>query len=326
MRRRALLCFLFAALAIGPLGCKSKAQKQAEAAAADVARLEKVIADRHLDSLARAVPQGASALGGKLNPASDFRAEAASLGTSFIEARNKSDDLRSAKRSYYVLIDAGGEVVWVDDNAWAVVGRKLAVGFPSIKDVLDGKAPFARGTGRYGGAGEDALTFADAAPIKEPGGKVVGALVAAWEAHEAAEDLQRQLATELAMKVVEPKKRVKEKDKLKLAMDTPEMWVAIFRGPVIYLPDDGPQPLEDALKKLELAKKTAGGPWSGTFDVMNGSWGGAARRIDALGPEVGVAVLRHEPERRYAYVTSELTGVGSKRSRPPRKPSSMTNA
>jgi len=294
MRRRSFL-FLAVAVGLASVGCKSKAQKQAEAAAADVARLEKVIADRHLDSLARAVPQGASALGGKLTATSDFRAEAATLGTAFIETRNKSDDLRSAKRSYYVLIDATGEVVWVDDNAWAVVGRKLAVGFPAIKDVLDGKSPFGRGMGRYGGAGEEALTFADAAPIKEPGGKIVGALVAAWEAHEAAEDLQRQLATELAMKVVEPKKRVKEKDKLKLAMDTPEMWVALFRGNVIYLPEEGSQPLEDALKKLDLAKKTASGPWSGTFDVMNGSWGGAARRIDALGPDVGVAVLRHDP-------------------------------
>lgn len=293
MRRRTVLCLF--ALCLLSCGCKSKAQKQAEAAVTDIARLEKLIADRHLDSLARALPPSASGLGGKLNATSDLHAEANTLGTAFVEARNKSDDLRSAKRSYFVLVDAGGEVVWCDDSGWAVVGRKIAVGFPSVKDVLDGKAPFSRGLGRYGGAGEEALTFTDASPIKEPGGKVVGALVAAWEAHDAAEDMQRQLLTELAMKTVEPKTRVKQKDKMKLVMDTPDLWVALFRGPSVYLPEDGPQPLEDAVKALELAKKTANGPWTGTFNVMNGSWGGAAKRIEALGPEVGVAVLRHDP-------------------------------
>lgn len=288
--------FLFASAALTSsaiAGCKSKAQKQAEAAIVDVARIEKLVADRHVESLARALPIAATALGAKLDKPIGPE-EAKTLGPAFDELRNKTDDLRSAKRSYFAISDPAGEIVWVDDPTWVVVGRKLAVAFPESAEVAAGKKPYAAGAGRYGGASPEALTFFEAAPIAH-GDARLGLLVAAWEVHEVAEDLQRQLQTDLAMKTVKPKVRAKQKDKYQLALDTPDLWVAVFGKDHLWLQEGAPQPLEDGAKAIGLYAKTAAGPWHGTFEVMNKTWGGAAKRLPGLGPDIGVAVLRHDP-------------------------------
>lgn len=286
--------FLLAGAALGlSVGCKSKAQKQAEAAIPDLARIEKLVSDRHVDSLARALPIAATALAEKVDKGIGLE-EAKVLGPAFVKLLEKSDDLRSAKRSYYALTDVNGDIVWVDDTNWVVVGRKFAVAFPDAKEILAGKKRFAAGPGRYGGAEPEALTLFETAPIAK-GDAVVGLLVSGWEVHEIAEDLQRQLQTDLAMKTVKPKTRAKPKDKYQLALDTPDLWVAVFGKDFVWLQEGVPQPLEDGVKGLGLHGKTANGQWTGTFDVLNRGWGAAAKRIPALGPDMGLAVLRNDP-------------------------------
>jgi hypothetical protein len=286
--------FLLALGATATVGCKSKAQRQADAAVPDVARLEKLLAERHVDSLARALPAAADELAKELGDGELTPTGAPAIGAKFDGLRDRKDDLRSAKRSYFALIDPGGEIVWVDDPSWLVVGRKAGIAFGGLADVLAGKAKYSTGFGRYGGADPEALTFFEAAAIVR-GGTTVGALLSAWEVHEAAEDMQRQLQTELAMKTVKPKTRAKAKDKYQLALDTPDLWVAIFSDKYVWLQDGAPQTLEEATKGIGLHANTAKGPWSGTFDVLNRGWGAAAKRIPALGADIGVAVLRHEP-------------------------------
>lgn len=292
MQRRSFLLALSAVATVA--GCKSKAQKQAEAAIPDVTRLEKLLAERHVDSLARALPPAGKALGDKIGDKVISPTEAAAIGPLFDDIRNKTDDLRSAKRSYFAITDMGGEIVWVDDPNWLVIGRKAAVAFNKLEAVLAGKEAYAAGPGRYGGADPEALTLFEASPIKR-GDKVVGGLLCAWEIHEAAEDMQRQLQTELAMKTVKPKTRAKAKDKYQLVLDTPDLWVAVFNDKYIWMQEGAPQPLEDGAKSIGLFAKTANGAWSGTFDVLNRGWGAAAKRVPSLGEGMGIAVLRHEP-------------------------------
>lgn len=291
MQRRS---FLLSASALALVGCKSKAQKQAEAAVPDLARLEKLVAERHVDSLARSLPGVALALANKLGDKPINPVDSAAITAALDDLRNKTEDLRSAKRSYYAVTDSGGEVVAVDDSSWNVVGRKAALAFPALNDVLAGKSNYAFGAGRYGGADPEALTLFGASPLVR-GDKTLGALLSAWEIHEIAEDLQRQLQTDLAMKTVKPKARAKPKDKYQLALDTPDLWVAVFNAQYTWLQEGAPQPLEDAARATGLFAKTAGGQWSGTFDVLNKGWGAAAKRFPKLGADLGVAVLRHDP-------------------------------
>lgn len=272
------------------VGCKSKADKQAELAAKDLDDVLDVIDKRHVQGLARALPQAGKDLGAKLAGV-DLEKEAAV----FPAIRDKVDDLRSAKRSYYAVVDQSGEVQWVDDPAWPVVHRKIAVGFPAVQAVLDGKSEYEKGIGRYGGAEEAATTFVEAVPLRKADGTKLGALVACWEAHDAAEDLRRQLLTKLLQQSAQPVKRVKAKDKLKLMLDQPDVWVGIFRNGWLYLQEDAPQMLEQALEAQGFFDKTKAGPWRGTFDVMNKGWGGAARRAPSLAPDVGVVVARLDP-------------------------------
>lgn len=291
MHRRS---FLVTLASVAAVGCKSKAQKQAEAAIPDVARLEKLIAERHVDALSRGLPVAAKALSDKLGDKPIEPKESATITSAFDEIRNRMDDLRSAKRSYFAIVDLGGEIIAVDDPNWLVVGRKAGVAFPAMADVLAGKVPYAAGAGRYGGADPEALTFFEAAPILRAD-KPIGALISAWEVHEAAEDMQRQLQTDLAMKTVKPKARAKPKDKYQLVLDTPDLWVAVFSEKYVWLQDGAPQPLEDAAKGIGLHGKTGGGAYHGTFDVMNRGWGVAAKRFPTLGEGMGIAVLRHQP-------------------------------
>ncbi|MGZ5969560.1 MAG: hypothetical protein ACXWP4_17930, partial [Polyangiales bacterium] len=114
-------------------------------------------------------------------------------------------------------------------------------------------------------------------------------------AHEGAEDVQRQLAVQLAQQNAPAKVRIKAKDKLQMAIDMPELYVAVFKGKYIYMQEDAPQPVVQSLEALDLLGKTANGAWQGTFDVQNRGWGGAAQRLPALGADVGIAVVRFDP-------------------------------
>ncbi|MGZ3418403.1 MAG: hypothetical protein ACXVEF_07125 [Polyangiales bacterium] len=286
MKRAFILCGLLAVS-----GCKTKAQKQAEISAGDLGKAVKLVSERHVDALSRALPAAAEQLSAKVT--TDVRTDAETLGTAFVTLRDKNDDLRSSKRSYFVLADIEGDIVWIDDPGWKIVGRKLALGFPAVKEALDGKK-YSTGSGKFGGASEEALTFVEASPITK-GGKTVGVLVAGWEAHEGAEDVQRQLAVQLAQQNAPAKVRIKAKDKLQMAIDMPELYVAVFKGKYIYMQEDAPQPVVQSLEALDLLGKTANGAWQGTFDVQNRGWGGAAQRLPALGADVGIAVVRFDP-------------------------------
>lgn len=298
MRRRDFFPHLvapFAALAIG--GCKSKASKEAELAADDLDVVADVVQKKHVEALARALPTLAERLASRLDAASGAPlGEAATtkkLSASLATELEKDQDLRSIRRSYYAIVDALGEIVVVDDaGRWPVVGRKTADAFPSIADAIANKSSTTRGLGRFGGASDNALSFVASSPIVRAG-TGIGAVCAFWEAHDCAEDLQRQRTTMLLQSTVAAKTHVKARDKNQMILDAPEMWVLLARGSFVYFEDDVQQPLVDATVALALPDKTKSAQWRGTFDVGNASWGGAARRAPNLGDGVTIAVVRH---------------------------------
>ncbi len=277
-----------AALALAsPLaGCDGEAKKQAELAKADLSEAEGIVKAKHVAPLAAGLPKAADAI-----------ANAKDRAAAFVALRDKTDGLRSSKRSFYAFTDAKGAITWVEDPDWQVVERKLKGGFPAVAEVLDGAKPYAEGAGRFGDEGPEALWFVAAAPLKstvDGAAKIDGALVAAWDAHEVAGDLQRQLATAAKMQIAAPKKRVKDSDRLQLALDTPQIWVAVYAPDgAVFLPWGAPQPLEDALKGAGLGGKDAAG-WTGIVKVTNASWGVASKRVDALLPGYGLAVIRNK--------------------------------
>lgn len=284
-RRLARISALFA-LVLAPqlIGCEGEAKKQAELAKTDLAEAEGIVKAKHVVPLAEALPKAAEAI-----------ANAKDRVAAFVALRDKTDGLRSSKRSFYAFTDAKGAITWVEDPDWQVVDRKLKVGFPAVAEVLDGAKPYAAGAGRFGDEGPESLWFVAAAPLKANGvGPIDGAIVAAWDVHEVAGDLQRQLATAAKMQIAAPKKRVKDSDRLQLALDTPQIWVGVFAPDgAVFLPWGAPQPLEDAVKGVGLGGKDAAG-WTGIVKVTNASWGIASKRVDALLPGYGLVVIRNK--------------------------------
>jgi hypothetical protein len=252
---------------------------------------------KHVEPLARALPPLGERLAARLDAASDAGlgepVTTKKLATALATELEKDQDLRSIRRSYYAIVDAHGEIVVCDDaDRWPVVGRKTADAFPSIADAIANKSTITRGLGRFGGASDNALSFVAASPIVRAG-KGIGAVCAFWEAHDCAEDLQRQRTTMLLQASATAKTHVKARDKNQMILDAPEMWVLLARGSFVYFEDDVQQPLVDATTALALSEKTKSAQWRGTFDVGNASWGGAARRAPNLGEDVAIAVVRH---------------------------------
>jgi hypothetical protein len=282
LRRTVLSTLAIVALSALAPGCTSKAQKQADIAKGDVAKVQKLVTEKHVDSVPRGLADAASKLGPPLD----------TVGERFAAIRDKSDDLRGARRSFYAVVEPQGTIAWVDESNWNVTGRVVNQGFPSIKDCLDGKGA-THGFGRFGGDPEDALIFVDAVPIKD-GDIVIGALVGAWEAIDVAADLQSYLLTEMGLASAAPNVHNKVKEQRKQAMEQPDVWVALFRNKAVYMVDDAYQPLVEAAKGLDLTGKTSGGQWTGTFDVTNTGWGASALRLPGLAPDVGVVVFRHQ--------------------------------
>lgn len=277
------------------LSCRSKAQKQAEMASKDLLTLEQIIREKHINTLNQGLGQLAQRIAETPVFTQGFSHQQQAQNT-FVTWRDAHESIRNTKRSYYALLDLKGEIEWVDDPHWKMTGRRASVGFSAVRDVLESKTNFARSLGRFGGEDDSALSWVTVSAIQREG-KTAGAIMAVWEIHDAAEDLQRQLRTSLLQASAPAQRRVKAREQRKLLFDTPDIWVAFVHDSHIYFADQAPQLLEEAVKSLQLAQKLASKDsiWHGTFEVMNRSWGGAAQRIDPLIPEMSLAVFRFEP-------------------------------
>jgi hypothetical protein len=266
------------------VACKD-ANKTSEQKATEHVTMLAQLADKDVGEVERGLPAGAAQMAKLFTQGPDAPKDLSLVRAGLRRIRAEVPDLTVAKSTFFALADAQGVAIRNDLEQDAMAGQNLVTIFPPLKKALDGS--FATATGVFPSAAPPSPPDRDwiaATPVKGDGEKVVGLLVTGWTFRRFANHLQESLRHDLAEQLL------KNKDTGKL----PVLYVMVFDKSGVYAPPMTPPVNEKALSDLDVVGKTAGGPIHGVVSITDRDFGYAAIRVERLGPETGIAVLRSE--------------------------------
>ena len=271
------------ALAGSAPGCKKSSAVSAEKAKANIVALVKAT-QGDVAEVRAGLPNGAKYLlplfaSGK-PPSEDPHGAQAALET----ARNKVQDLRVSKGTFFAVADTGGIVIRNDQDQDLMVGRPLLPSFPELKSALDGakyvetrgSMPEAAGVrGRADGQWVAAVPVADGAAVK-------GLYVTGWSWSAYAYRLERALSSNLHSELTEGQK-------------LPLVYVYLIVDKDVFGTPISPEVNAQAISALSpLTNASATAPTSFELEIAGREFGLAVELSPDLGKNVAVAVLRSE--------------------------------
>jgi hypothetical protein len=264
------------------LGCEDKGRVSAERATEHAATLVKA-ANEDLREVRAGLPTGATHLvrlfeGGK-RAADDPKAAEDALEN----ARNRVQDLRTAKSTFFAVVDETGFIIRNDNEEDAMAGKNLFTAFPELKAALSGKLAEARGSmpEAAGVKGRKDAQWIAAAPISVDG-RVKGVYATGWSWSSYAYRLENAIRTQL-------RSGLKEHDKL------PLVYVFVVVDGAVYGAPVSPEVNMQEIAKLNVQSKLTGDqPFTAAIEITGREFGLAARAVPEFGPNVAVVVLRTE--------------------------------
>lgn len=278
---------LFSVCALGALaliasGCKKPSAVSAEKAKVNVEGLIKATKE-DVAEVRSGLPNGAKYLlpvftSGK-PPAEDPHAARNALET----ARNKVQDLRVSKGTFFAVADANGIVIRNDQEQDLMVGRPLLPSFPELKSALEGKYVETRGSmpEAAGVRGRADGQWMAAAPVLD-GSTVKGLYVTGWSWAAYAYRLERALSSTLRGELSEGQK-------------LPLVYVYVVVDKDVFGTPISPEVNAQAIAALSpLAKASATAPVSFELEIAGREFGLALELTPDLGKNVAIAVLRSE--------------------------------
>lgn len=204
----------------------------------------------------------------------------ATVRSALERARNKVQDLRVSKGTFFGLAGVSGQVIRTDQDQDLMAGRSLFEPFPELKRALTakyvetiGKMPEAAGV-----KGDDGQWVA-AQPVLI-GGRVAGLYVTGWSWSLYARRLQLALRGEV-------------RSALPPGKNEPLVYVMIVVDQAAY-GWDSPDVNQRAVLERDPLTKLQGGVYAETAELTGRTFGMAVRALPLLGPKVAVAVLRSE--------------------------------
>ena len=198
------------------------------------------------------------------------------------KARNKVQDLRVAKSTFFALVDDQGTVLRNDQDQDLMAGKNAFQSFPGLKAALDGKYVETRGSMPEAAKvkGTDGQWVA-AAPIQV--GDKTRALYAtgfSWSAY--AYRLENSLRSSVRGSMPANKKE-------------PLIYVYVVVDKQVFGAPVSPEVNAQAIAKGDpLAKAQGDAVFSSVIEITGRDFGLGIKRAPALGAEVAVAVLRSE--------------------------------
>jgi len=271
------------ALALISQGCKKSSAISAEKAKGNVAGLIRAT-QSDVAEVRSGLPNGAKYLlpvftSGK-PPSDDPHGARAALET----ARNKVQDLRVSKGTFFAVADASGVVIRDDQEQDLMAGRPLFPSFPELKTAIDGNKyvetrgsmPEAAGVrGRADGQWVAAAPVADGATVK-------GLYVTGWSWAAYAYRLERALSTNLRSELTEGQKM-------------PLVYVYLIVEKDVFGTPISPEVNAHAIAALSpLTNASSSTPTSYELEIAGREFGLAVELSPDLGKGVAVAVLRSE--------------------------------
>lgn len=277
LRRVAWSALLLASLS----GCESSKKLSQAKAAEHVASLVETTAT-DVQEIRAGLPEGAKHLGklfeGSTAPKDDLPAVREALD----KARNKVQDLRVAKSTFFALVDEQGTILRNDQDQDLMAGKNAFASFPALKAALEGKYVEGRGVMEEAARvkGADGQWVA-AAPISA-GGKV-RALYAtgfAWSAY--AYRLENSLRSSV-------------KSGLGTNQKEPLLYVYVVVEKQAFGAPVSPEVNAQAILSQDpLGKAQGDAVYSAAIEITGRDFGLGVKRAPALGADVAVAVLRSE--------------------------------
>lgn len=198
-------------------------------------------------------------------------------------ARNKVQDLRVAKSTFFALVDPSGTILRSDQEHDALAGKQLFSAFPELKAALTGKYVETRGElpeaaevrGRKDGQWVAGLGVMDS-------GETRGLYVAGWSWSAYAYRLENQLRSSLRSAPDSGKKE-------------PLVYVYVVVGKDVFGAPVSPDINARVVAEEGFLEKAAGSAVvSATREITGRDFGLAFQRTPELGADVGVAVVRSE--------------------------------
>jgi hypothetical protein len=262
--------------------CKKQSAVSAEKAKSSLPALTKA-AQEDIAEVRRGLPQGVKYLlpvfsTGK-PPAEDPHGARNALET----ARNKVQDLRIAKGTFFAVADEKAVVIRDDDEQDTLAGHALLPSFPGLQAALAGQYVETRGSmpevagvrGRVDGQ------WLAAAPVLV-GSDVKGLYVMGWSWSAYAYRLERALSSNLRSALAENEKM-------------PLVYVYVVVGKDVFGTPISPEVNAHAIAALSpLSNASATTPTSFELEIAGREFGLAVELAPDLGKDVAVAVLRSE--------------------------------
>ena len=264
------------------VGCKKQSAVSAEKAKGDVVALAQA-AHSDVAEVRSGLPQGAKFLlpifaTGK--PASeDPKGARSALET----ARNKVQDLRVSKGTFFAVATTDGIVIRNDQDQDLMAGHALLSAFPELKTALAGQYVETRGSlpEAAGVRGRADGQWVAAQPVLA-GTEVKGLYVTGWSWAAYARRLEFALSSKL-------RSALKEGEKL------PLVYVYLVVGKDVFGAPVSPEVNARAIAQLSpLSNASATTPTSFELEIAGREFGLGVELAPDLGKDVAIAVLRSE--------------------------------
>ncbi|HEV8247501.1 MAG TPA: hypothetical protein VGP93_17110 [Polyangiaceae bacterium] len=276
------LLSLVLALGLILFGCQNKSRISAEKARLQLSSLAKAAAEDARE-VRTGLPLGAAQLASVFStgkpPADDPKAAEEALE----RARNKVQDLRTAKSTFFAVVDASGLIIRNDQDQDLMAGKNLFGAFPELRAALGGKYVEARGSmpEASGVRGRADAQWVAAAPVSVEG-QVKGLYVSGWSWTSYAYRLENAIRTQA-------RNEAGETGKLPLVYAFVVVDGGVYGAPLT------PEVSIQTLAQQKLLEKTQPGkPFSMELEITGRDFGLAAVRVPEFGPGVAIAVLRSE--------------------------------
>jgi hypothetical protein len=229
------------------------------------------------------LPQGAKLLSELLAKDEPREEKASAAREALGRARDRVQDLRVAKSTFFAVTGRDGVVIRTDQEMDRMAGKSLLGAFPKLEGALGGKHVETLGAMEEasGVKGKPDAQWVIAEPVRV-GDQVKGLYVTGWSWSAYAYRLEFSLRGRV-------KSELGDRDKM------PLLYVFVVVGKSVYGAPVSPLVSQEEIGRLDsLAHLGADGVFTTAIEVTGRGYGLAVKATPVLGDGVGIAVLRSE--------------------------------
>lgn len=274
------LCVVLAVVTSG--GCTAETKRSAGLAKGHVLELAKA-AREDVRQIRTGLPEGAAQLGAILPPADKGELDAASAREALEKARNKVQDLRLAKSTFFALVAPSGLVIRNDQPQDRMVGKDLLASFPALRSALSGGYVETRGSMPEAAEvrGKPDAQWVAAVPVgSAPSLRALYTTGWSWSAY--AYRLENALRSSVRGATAEAQK-------------VPLLYAYVVVGSDVFGAPISPDVNAKAIRDQALLGKLHGAePTIAELEITGRGFGLAAVLVPELGSDVAIVVLRSE--------------------------------